>query len=186
VTEGDLGRVPWQAVGAILLRAFDEVRAATDSATLGAQAAGNDVTGRVRASQRPRFLERELKELLADGRPRTVAELAEKEKGGIGARRSDVEACLLANDHLFTSMNGREVGRSPRARVYRLAASEPTGAALPPETVDTTATSHNSRDGHGTTRPGLGLVEHQPSSTRMRTVELRLPTIKLLIGSDDR
>jgi hypothetical protein len=183
MTEGEFGRV----LGAVLLRAFDEIRAATDDKAPDA----TDVAGSARESPRPRFLEREIAELLADGVWRTAAEIAEKGKGGIRARRGDVEACLLSS-RLFSSANGREIigrdgkPRSPKATLYQLAESKATGAVLPPETAGTSPTSHNDRDGHGATRPDLGLVEHPPSSARLRTIELRVPTITLLIGSDER
>lgn len=174
MTEPELAKV----LGAVLLRAFEEIRAATASMA-------TDDTGSVRESPSPRFFEREIVDLLADGKWRTLPEIAEKAKGGIGARRGDVEACLLSS-RLFTSTNGREVGRSPKATLYRLMECEATGAVLPPEIAGTSPTSHNGREGSGATRLTSGLIEHQPSSARVRTVELRLPTIKLLIGSDDR
>ena len=183
MTADELGEV----LGAVLLRAFGEIRAATASAATDDKAPdATDVAGSARASPRPRFLKDEIVDLLTDGKMRTLPEIAEKAKGGIGARRGDVEACLLSNGHLFTSANGREVGRSPKATLWQLAESKATGAVLPPETAGTSRTSHTGRDGYGATRPGLGLVEHPQSSARLRTIELRVPTITLLIGSDER
>jgi len=60
---------------------------------------------------------------------RTIAELAEKGKGGIGCRRADVQACLEGNAHLFTAVKGPEVGRSAKAVGWQLASN----IALRPE-----------------------------------------------------
>jgi hypothetical protein len=69
----------------------------------------------------PRLLEEEIAELLGDGKPRTRDEISTKSKGGIGARKEAVEACLTGNAHLFRSVPGNEVGRSARATVWLLA-----------------------------------------------------------------
>jgi hypothetical protein len=69
----------------------------------------------------PRLLEEDMIKLLADGTWRTVTEIATKSSsGGIGARRKDVEACLVGNAHIFRSTSGKEVGRSARAKVWQL------------------------------------------------------------------
>lgn len=77
------------------------------------------------------LVERRIVELLADGKPRTAAEIADGKKGGIGVRRSLVATALEGNDHLFRSVNGKEVGRNARATCWL-----PTEAASPSATGD--------------------------------------------------
>ena len=185
MTESDFGRV----LGA-LLRAFDEIRAASGSTNTDDEASpgATDVRGGVQhAGPRPRSLEYEIIELLEDGVWRTAAEIAEKSRGGIRARRGDVEACLLRNrGHIFASTNGRELGRSPKATLYQLAQSEATGAVLPPEAAGASPSLHNGREEHGTRSGEYGRIEHRLPDQCLTTVELRMPSIKLLIGNDDR
>jgi hypothetical protein len=66
-----------------------------------------------------RSLEAEIIALLQDGVWRTLSEIAEQNKGGIGSRRSVIADCLRRNP-AFVAANGRVHGRSARAVLYQL------------------------------------------------------------------
>lgn len=63
------------------------------------------------------LLEPALSELLADGTPRPLTEIASAKKGGIGAAPQQVLECLEQNDHLFAFVTGEEAKQyRPKAR----------------------------------------------------------------------
>jgi hypothetical protein len=71
-----------------------------------------------------RDVQAEMEALLADGKWRTVGEIAAKRtddgKGGIGAAAKNVKKILEQRPDVFQEKNGREVGRSARATVFQL------------------------------------------------------------------
>ena len=69
-----------------------------------------------------RAIKDKIVDLLDDGDWRTVAEIAEKGKGGIGSRRTVVADCLRASPE-FVAEGGHEHGRSPQATLWQLRAT---------------------------------------------------------------
>jgi hypothetical protein len=135
-----------------------------------------------------RVLETEIVELLSDGVARTASEVAERGRGGIGARRAEVKACLLDNAGRFEAVNGREEGRSGKAVLYRLRDGATRGA-VSAETRSTSSGPRRRAAGRRTSKGTSGQIEYPLAEERVSAVELRVPTnvpITLLIGGDER
>lgn len=129
----------------------------------------------------------ELQALLADGRPRTVKEIAAKPDApepGIGAGEKRVKSLLAGRPDLYVERNGNEVGRGPRAIVYELRSgqnavdaveqcSDVGGLLSPPPTSPEGGGGERSavRSASGGVQRGAGAVDSE-TSARTRDGEL--------------